>query len=132
MALLSRIRFRGVVFTGKGTGKRFVGLPWVKAQIESKLGFSPYNGTLNLRLSSEGVEKRKLLTPEHGILVTPQDGYFPGVVFPAQIEDLECAVVIPLVLGYAEDVLEIISPHYLRGKLGLVDKKEVTVWVTVA
>lgn len=128
---LSRICFRGAVFTGKGAGKQFVGLPWVRVQIESKLGFSPYSGTLNLHLRGADVDKRKLLAPELGIMVTPQEGYLPGVVFPAKIESLECAVVIPLVPGYPEDVLEVISPYYLRGKLGLVDKKEVTVWVTV-
>lgn len=128
---LSQICFRGTVFTGKGTGKRFVDLPWVRAQMESKLGFSPFSGTLNLHLTTEEVEKRNLLPPEHGIVITPQDGYLPGVLFPAKIQGLECAVVLPLVPGYPEDVLEVISPHYLRGKLGLVDKKEVTVWVTV-
>jgi len=129
---LSRICFRGAVFTGKGAGKQFVGLPWVRVQIESKLGFSPYSGTLNLHLTGGDLEKRKLLPFEQGIRIAPQDGYFPGVLFRAQIEGIECAVVIPLVPNYPEDVLEVVSPHYLRGKLGLVDKKEVTVWVTVS
>ena len=51
----------GTVFSGEGNGKKFVDLPWVKQQIEEKLGFSPYLGTLNLRLTEKDAEKRSLL-----------------------------------------------------------------------
>jgi riboflavin kinase, archaea type len=124
--------FEGTVYSGKGVGKTFVALSWVTAQIESKLGFSPYQGTLNLRLTEEGKNKRKFLAPEKGITITPQASYLPGVAFRASIDGFECAVILPLVPNYPADVLEIISPLYLRGKLGLGDGKKVTVWVTVS
>jgi len=129
---LRQVSFEGTIYTGKGLGKKFVTLPWVTAQIESKLGFYPYSGTLNLRLTEESKEKRKLLDPEKGIMVTPQEGFLPGVLFRASISGLECAVVLPLVPNYPSDVLEVISPLYLRGKLGLSDGKKVTVWVTLS
>jgi riboflavin kinase len=124
--------FEGTVYSGKGVGKTFVALPWVTAQIEQKLGFSPYQGTLNLRLTGKGKNKRKLLTPEKGITITPQADFLPGVAFRASINGFEAAVVLPLVPNYPADVLEVISPLYLRGKLGLGDGKKVTVWVTVS
>jgi riboflavin kinase len=129
---LRQVSFEGTIYTGKGVGKNFVALPWVTAQIEAKLGFSPYQGTLNLRLTEESKEKRKLLDPERGIMVQPQTGYLPGVLLRAAISGLECAIVLPLVPNYPNDLLEVISPLFLRGKLGLSDGKKVTVWVTLS
>jgi len=128
---LPQLSFEGTVFSGKGTGKRFVALPWVTVQVEQKLGFTPYNGTLNLRLTGEELIKRKNLDPKHGITITPESGFLPGTVYRATISGLECAVVVPDVPDYPKDVIEVISPIYLRGKLGLSDGKKVTVLVTV-
>jgi riboflavin kinase, archaea type len=128
---LKQIELTGTIFTGKGTGKRFVTLPWVIVQVEAKLGFTPYPGTLNLRLTGEELVKRKMLDPKQGITISPEQSFLPGTVFRASIQNLECAVVVPLVPDYPNDVLEVISPLYLRGKLGLNDGKKVTVTVTV-
>jgi riboflavin kinase len=122
--------FEGKIYSGKGTGKNFVALPWVKGQIEKKLGFTPYPGTLNIRLTEEAKEKRKILEPKKGLRIEPQKGYYAGVLFRASINCLECAVVVPLIPNYPGDVLEIISPLYLRGKLGVMDGSLVTVCVT--
>ncbi|MCL4430268.1 MAG: CTP-dependent riboflavin kinase, partial [Chloroflexi bacterium] len=108
------IVFLGTVFSGEGRGRKFVCLPWVKGQIEEKLGFSPYLGTLNLRLSGKEVEKRGLLQNAGGLVVEPQTGYYPGVMFRATIDAHECAVVIPIMPNYPSDVLEVIAPVYLR------------------
>lgn len=128
---MPQLSFEGTVYSGKGTGKNFVALPWVQTQIEQKLGFTPYPGTLNIRLTEEAKDKRKFLDSKKGLLVKPQTGYYAGVLFRASIEFLECAVVVPLMPNYPGDVLEIISPLYLRGKLGLIDGNMVTVCVTV-
>ena len=123
--------FKGTVFSGTGQGKKFVDLPWVKQQIEEKLGFSPYSGTLNIRLTEESVEKRILLEKAEGIEVEPQLGYCPGALFKACIGALECAAVFPKVPNYPSDVLEIIAPVCLREHLKLVDGSLVTVSVNV-
>jgi riboflavin kinase len=127
---LPRLIFEGTVFSGKGEGKRFVELPWVKQQIDEKLHFTPFAGTLNLRLSKSFAEKRKTLDSKGGFTVAPEAGYCAGILFRAYVEGLECAVVLPKVPSYPDDVLEIIAPLYLRGKLGLIDGSAVTVIVT--
>jgi len=127
---LARLNFEGTVYSGSGAGKRFVNLPWVRRQIQEKLGFSPYSGTLNLRLTGENEKKRRLLDVAQGLAVEPEAGYCPGVLFRASIDGLECAVVLPKVPNYPTDILEIISPLYLRGSLGLTDSSIVAVVVT--
>ncbi len=128
---MSRIVFEGTVFSGTGQGKKFIDLPWVKRQIEEKLGFAPYSGTLNVRLTKDSQEKKKLLENAEGIRVEPEAGYYLGVLFRASMDALECAVVIPKVPNYPIAVLEVVAPVYLRGKLGLADGDAVTVTVNV-
>ena len=123
--------FVGTVFSGEGRGKKFVALPWFKRQVEEKLGFSPYLGTLNLRLFEENVEKRRLLETTGSLTVKPQTGYYSGLLFKATIDALACAVVIPIMPNYPNDILEVIAPVYLRTQLKLVDGSVVAVSVNV-
>jgi riboflavin kinase, archaea type len=128
---LPQIFFEGTVFSGQGRGKKFVQLPWFKQQVEEKLGFSPYPGTLNLFLIGKNVENRRLLEVSDGLMIKPQTGYYSGVMFIATIDTLECAVVIPIMPNYPNDVLEVIAPIYLREKLKLVDGSLAAVNVNV-
>ncbi len=121
----------GIVYSGSGDGKKFVCLPWVKRQIEQKLGFSPYPGTLNLHINEENKKKKILLETPNGIMIEPQIGYCPGILLKACVGSLECAVVTPKVPNYPSDVLEIISPVYLREHLNLADGSLVTITVNV-
>jgi riboflavin kinase len=128
---LKKKEFSGRVFSGRGEGEKFLELPWVKQQIEEKLGFTPYNGTLNLRLSEQSVKRRRLLEMAASLEVCPAEGYCLGRVFRASVVGLGCAVVLPAVAGYPEDVLEIIAPVNLREEVRLVDGAEVVVTVAV-
>ncbi len=123
--------FEGTVFSGEGRGKKFVELPWFKRQVEEKLGFSPYLGTLNLHLVGKEVEKRRLLETTGSLAVEPQAGYYSGLLFKATIDASECAVVIPIMPNYPNNVLELIAPVYLRRSLKLVDGSAVVVSVSV-
>ena len=126
---MERVTFVGTVFSGKGEGKRFVDLQWVKVQIQEKLGFLPYAGTLNIYLTAESIEKRKLLSQSMGILIEPQAGFCPGILFKASIGKERCAVVLPKTPSYPNHVLEVISPVYLREKMELADGNAVSVTV---
>jgi CTP-dependent riboflavin kinase len=55
------MKLSGTVFSSRGAGKNFLELPWVKQQITENLGFAPYPGTLNVKLSEESAKRRKLL-----------------------------------------------------------------------
>jgi riboflavin kinase len=128
---LPQIVFEGTVFSGSGEGKKFISLPWVKWQIDKKLGFTPYAGTLNIRLTKESAQKKTLLEKAEGIEIEPQAGYCLGVMFKAYIDSLDCAVVIPKIPSYPNDILEVIAPVYLRGHLKLADGTKVIVTVNV-
>jgi CTP-dependent riboflavin kinase len=65
------------------------------------------------------------------LTVEPQTGYYSGLLFKATIDELECAIVIPIMPNYPRDVLEVIAPVYLRGSLKLADGDVVTASVNV-
>jgi riboflavin kinase len=75
---LSQITFEGTVFSGKGEGKKFISLPWVKRQIEEKLGFTPYAGTLNIRLTAESANRKELLEKAKKFEILPEEGFCKG------------------------------------------------------
>jgi riboflavin kinase, archaea type len=128
---LPEIVLQGKVFSGTGKGKCFIDLPWVRRQIEDILGFAPYSGTLNLRLTGKDLEDKLILQNAEGAMVVPQVGYYPGMLFKAKIGSLECAVVVPLVPNYPNDLLEVISSVYLRSNFNLKDGNDVAITVKV-
>jgi riboflavin kinase len=127
---LPTTKLSGTVFSGTGQGKKFVDLPWVKRQFKEKTGFTAFSGTLNIRLNKESTKQRSKLDTLEGIRVEPEVGYYPGLLFRAKIDSIECFIVIPKMQNYPKDVLEIISPIILREKLKLKDDDTVTVEVT--
>jgi len=127
--LLKRIKLTGKIFSGAREGEKFVSLPWVRRQIEEKLCFAPYPGTLNLILSEESTRHRKLLETVSSTEICPVEGYSSGILYKAQVGKLKCAIVIPKVANYPEDCLEIIAADNLREKLKLRDGKSITITV---
>ena len=122
------VQMKGKVFSGTGEGAQFASLPWVKRQIKEKIGFTPYPGTLNLRLNNDFVAIRRLLENANAIDILPEPGYCSGKCFKAYImQRLKCAVILPCVKNYPKDVLEIVAPSNLREKLKLSDGDEVEV-----
>ncbi len=118
---------RGRVFTGIGEGAYYMKKRAYAKQFLKKLGFRPYPGTLNVRLESNGdIELNKKLREMKGMkIIGFKNGlrtYGDVYVFRAVIEDkVEGAVIYATRTHYDTDVIELISPYYLREKLGLKD-----------
>lgn len=128
---MGAIAAKGTVFSGEGTGSRFVGIAWARKQIREKLGFDPYLGTLNVRLQeSDARVLRKVLGALIGIEITPEKGFFQARCFKALVTGkVEAAIVLPEKSGYPSDVLEVIAPVCLRRVLSLEDGDEVEITV---
>ena len=132
------IDLRGRLFRGMGEGKHYISLKGYYEQFIEKLGFEKvFPGTLNLKLENDqDLEFRRLLQRKasHGILIHGFEDasrtYGPVTCFHATINDeVEGAVLVIQRTSWKEDVLEVISPHDLRKKLGLADGDVVKVTV---
>jgi riboflavin kinase len=128
---LKKIELSGTVFSGGGEGKKFLTLRWVKQQIKQKLGFAPYPGTLNIKLTEESAKRKKLLEKASSMKICPADGYCTGALFKAFIGTLECAILLPNVADYPKDVLEVTAAVNLRKMLQIEDGSKVTVTVNL-
>jgi riboflavin kinase, archaea type len=126
--LKEEMSFVGKVFQGLGEGAYYVGLEGYKTQFAKALGFDPYPGTLNLKLESPTqIELKKQLRGFDGLRI---DGFESGGrtyggarCYRATVGKgkLPAAVLVIDRTHYDDSVLEIISPHFLRGELGLKD-----------
>jgi riboflavin kinase, archaea type len=128
---LQTIKFVGTVYSGKGCGRFFVEMPWVMRQLKEITGFTPFLGTLNLRLVSESTKQRGLLTPQNGAVVKPENGYLPGYLYKAKIFDMDCYVVVPDVPDYPKDLLEVIAAENLRTRFNVKDGDTIAVTVSI-
>ena len=128
--LTDRIHFKGKVISGLGEGRYYTEQSGYAKQFEQKLGFKPYPGTLNVEI--EHIEKNKLrLLKNYDAMIV--DGFennnrtFGGVrCFRAKINGISGAIVLPLRSHYSS-ILEFISEHFLREKLGIEDDDEVKI-----
>jgi riboflavin kinase len=134
------VEIAGRLVTGLGEGGYYTTLEGYKKQFEDKLGFIPFPGTLNLSLDLLCIVARKKLDGRNGIKIDSFDSedrtFGGGKCFPCKILDdrakgIKSAVIIPDRTHYPEDILEIISPVYLRGELNLKNGDEVRTKVVI-
>ncbi|MDH7517095.1 MAG: DUF120 domain-containing protein [Candidatus Thermoplasmatota archaeon] len=128
--LTDEIHFIGRVVSGMGEGRYYTEQNGYISQFKEKLGFIPYPGTLNVEISYIERNKLRLLKEYNAITVDEfrdRDRTFGGVrCFNAEINGVRGAIVLPVRSHYS-NILEFISPYYLREKLGLKDGDEVKV-----
>ena len=121
---------KGTVIEGMGEGQYYVTQPGYMEQFVEKLGFKPYEGTLNVKLLP--TEFHKLDTLRNGQTIDINGFERNGRTFgdvhcvPASIQNIECAVVLPRRSHY-EDVLEVVCKFHLRRTLGLEDGDQIEV-----
>lgn len=118
--------FEGTLFSGMGEGAYYISQPGYRNQFVSKLGFEPYPGTLNLRVRKGDQEEVRLLEASPFILIEGfTDGnrsFGPAKCFHTSIgEKADGALIVPVRTHYSGDVVELISPEYLRKLLHLKD-----------
>ena len=131
------ITLEGTLFTGLGEGAYYVTKEGYRKQFMEKLGFNPYPGTLNLKLTSE-YDIKSLSELETYPAVTLEgfedESRTYGAVrcYPAIINNKEKGAVInALRTHYGESVIEIVSPTYLRSRLKLKDGNKVKVEILI-
>lgn len=114
----------GVIISGTGQAAYFTELAWVQEQCAKKLHFSPYAGTLNIRLDEESLFFLERLQRKEAIeLLSPTPNFCNARALPACLNDLPVAVIMPdeQVNIHDHNVIEVIAPIHLKGTLSLRD-----------
>jgi riboflavin kinase, archaea type len=126
----ARVQFEGQVSSGLGEGRYYLSQPGYVVQFTERLGYTPYPGTLNVRLAGEALRKAGSVAHWTGIRI---DGFqasgrtFGGATcFAARMNGHPCHLIHPDRSHY-KDVVEFVAADCLREALRLTDGDEVTV-----
>jgi len=126
------VNIKGELISGMGEGQYYITRPGYTQQFEERLGFRPYPGTLNLLLERKhDIVVREMLDNCPYIKIdgfTDEERTFGAVkCYLISINGVKGAIISPLRTHHPKNVIEIISPVYLREKLSIKDGDEVSV-----
>ena len=126
----ARVRFDGTVTSGLGEGRYYLSQPGYVLQFSERLGYSPYPGTLNIRVPAADLVRVVSVKEWKGIRI---DGFqasgrtFGGATcYVAHLSGRSCHLIVPDRTSH-KDVVEFIAPEFLRGALTLKDGDTVDV-----
>lgn len=112
--------FTGEIVTGVGRAAFFTQLDWVTEQCVSKLGFTPFPGTLNVRVADDCDLGCKIIqTSNVTELLSPDSKNCSARVVPILLEGIAAVVIIPeeKVRIHGWDIIEIMASVNLREAL---------------
>ncbi len=123
------IDFEGRIITGMGEGAYYMSLNGYKQQFKEKLGYEPYPGTLNIKLSSMlYVEAKKEMLKYPSIDIegfSDQSRTFGWVkCYPAFINEsvnINSSILILERTHYDDSIIEIIAPFSIKEQFSLKD-----------
>lgn len=131
----------GSVTGGMGEGKHYISLPGYERQFETKLGYTPFPGTLNVELDDASIRARGELDAQASIPIDSWEDddrtYGAATCYPATVavddEESEPAhIIVPDRTHHDEESIEIIAPVKLRDELGLGDGDTISIRLTEA
>ncbi|MCI4346484.1 MAG: DUF120 domain-containing protein [Thermoplasmata archaeon] len=124
-----RLALTGAVASGLGEGRYYLSQPGYVVQFTERLGYTPFPGTLNVRVGSEDLLRTTSLREWKGIRI---DGFsasgrtFGGATcLVARMNSQPCHLITPDRSHYT-DVIEFVAPVELRKVLSLKDGQPVT------
>jgi riboflavin kinase len=131
------VTLEGVLFTGLGEGAYYVSKEGYRKQFIEKLGFDPYPGTLNIKLTTDyDIKTRSELEAYPAVELQGfqnESRSFGSVkCYPAIINNkVKGALMTALRTHYDTSVVEIVAPIYLRSRLKLKDGQKIKVEVLI-
>jgi riboflavin kinase len=125
------VTLEGVAFSGLGEGAYYIRQDGYRKQFMEKLGYDPYPGTLNVRLTADyDIKARQDLEKYPSIEIhgfkNETRTFGPVKCYPLLINNrAKGALVSAFRTHYDSSVLEVIAPQYLRTRLGIKDGQKV-------
>lgn len=130
--LTNRIFISGKVVSGIGEGSYYTKQKDYIKQFQDKLKFTPHPGTLNIEIKHIEKNKIRFLKNFNAIIIDEfknNNRTFGSVkCFHSKIENIKGAIVLPIRSHYS-NILEFISPYFLRKKLKLKDGDNVKITI---
>lgn len=129
-----QLSLTGRVVSGSRKASFFTQLDWVQEQCATKLGFSPYPGTLNVELAAESLAKLLELEREAKTeFVPPDPKYCVAKLLSVSLGSIKAAMIFPAeeVRIHGKGIVEIIAPVGLKDVLNIKDGDRVSLTVAM-
>jgi riboflavin kinase len=128
------IKLLGRVVSGLGEGSYYMRQYGYRRQFKRTLGFNPYPGTFDLKLSGESIELKCILDSSLGKRIegfkTHERTFGPVKYFLAKLHGMRVAIVLPTRSTHT-DIIELIAAKNIRKALKLKDGDRVEVEVEI-
>jgi riboflavin kinase len=115
------IELEGTIVSGLGEGRYYLSIRGYTKQFEELLGFTPYPGTLNVKLADESEAARVRLSNLAPIYISSfktSNRTYGGIKsYLASIGGIDGAIIIPDRSHYHNDVIETIAPVCIKKTL---------------
>lgn len=133
---INYIFLEGELFSGLGEGSYYIGQEGYRTQLEKKLGFDPYPGTLNIRLKPGYENERDILNSLPLISIkgftTEKRSFGPAKCAKAIMNnEVQVSIILAMRSHYGSDVIEIVSEENLRKKLKLKDGDAIKIKIMI-
>ncbi|MGD1836086.1 MAG: DUF120 domain-containing protein [Nitrososphaeraceae archaeon] len=121
------LEFEGTIVSGMGEGGYYISLDGYKKQFREKLGYDPYPGTLNVKLSSKIYLDARNKILQYPCIFIPgfsnESRTFGWVkCYPSIINEsseINCAILILERTHYDDHIIEVIAPFSIKDKFSL-------------
>ncbi len=133
----SYVKLCGTLVSGMGEGAYYMGLRGYTKQFQSKIGYVPYPGTLNVRLDQRiHQELVKQFETLDGIKIksfSDKKRTFGWVrCFNAKLDDsIDCELIILERTHHDDSIVELISKHCLRDAAKIRDGSKVSITIPI-
>jgi len=128
------ITIKGVIKEGLGEGRYYICQIGYMVQFEEKLGFRPFEGTLNVAVDREDLGKLDIIRSAPGETISgfTSEGRSFGKVtaHKAKIRNIDCAIVIPE-RTHHENIIEVVCQYHLRRTLSINNGDQVELKVKI-
>lgn len=130
----SAIRLKGTLISGMGEGAYYMSRKGYTKQFKSKIGYVPYPGTLNVKLTKEFTDAKRQLEGINGILI---NGFSDGKRTYGWVKCLHAKInnsidgelIVLERTHHDESVIELISELFIRKKAKLSDGSKVSITI---
>ncbi|MGI0132458.1 MAG: DUF120 domain-containing protein [Thermoplasmata archaeon] len=130
-----RLSFTGHVVSGLGEGRYYLSQPGYVVQFNERLGYTPYPGTLNVRVEASDLLRVGGMKHWNGIRIdgfTASGRTFGGAMcYAGRLSGRPAHLIVPDRTHY-QDVVEFVAAECLRDAMGLKDEDSVSVEVEEA
>ena len=116
------MEIKGTITSGMGKGAYFMSLPVYKDQFKEKLNFSPFPGTLNIKISEGQIEDIHKIPEDKLKIIKGKENFGDVLLIEAVLNDkINGAIIFPKKTTHGENIIEFIAAKNIKKELNVKD-----------